>query len=818
MHLRGLRKLPNKKKESRRAIFEEICCAILLEESQDMSDLKASTGNLDQTERFKEYRIISEEESVQLSKVKDTESIALKQDSSKGCQYLPASSAQLRNMDGLGKAGNPQDHTSCKAPLLRPDTASEWKENRTTSNNEIPEQLQMESEEIRCQAFEYLSEGEFDDAQVLLKRTQSIYNSLNPSDPRVQELQIHRAHVMVCMARYDKAIELLNTIKLLTEHIERERLVVLAMVHVCKGDYGTALHDLGKLLVGTKTDEIQDINDARIDFTTYRLLALCYARLGKYNEAFNECTRASKVIIQVERNETQRRDQIQDTSVMADASNPVSTWKGILGLTTAAIHMLFGDLRKALEEASCAYKDLVGILRFGNIQTLEALSTLCKLMAYTSPMEAESFCMDSLRQMTRILGNGHPMTLEILHAVVHILLYQARFPEAVETTKGVCQGNDGFLDENHPVMLQSYSQLAKAYQSLGNYQDAERVATQVVRYSQSKWGHDHPLTLRYKAELAYIHFHLGKFSMARDEVMGVVVVQQLFFSIETERDRTPETIGTGLSREGNAQTIRGVLSRIHHGTEYFRAYADILFSLEVFAKIESTSADPDAGLVLQILQTIYLRRSQDLGKNHPLTLTAEFEVGLANREYGGDLEEAEALFALVYKTRQEILGGSHPETLTARQEQLLTLFALGKATPDLEALRAILYLQELGLDKRHPIALRALMAVFGVQLIMGSEASHVTAGEIFKRLRHPEIRKQRFVESLAMEEQIGILYEGLLSDDPGLTEHCRMVWSSIIRAVNEAKVEDDLKGVLDDFKDRAQTRLQLNGNPDDPST
>lgn len=818
MHLRGLRKLPNKEKESRRAIFEEICCAILLEESQDMSDLKASTGKLDQTERFKEYRIISEEESVQLSKVKDTESIALKQDSSKGCQYLPASSAQLRNMDGLGKAGNPQDHTSCKAPLLGPDTASEWKENGTTSNNEIPEQLQMESEEIRCQAFEYLSEGEFDDAQVLLKRTQSIYNSLNPSDPRVQELQIHRAHVMVCMARYDKAIELLNTIKLLTEHIERERLVVLAMVHVCKGDYGTALHDLGKLLIGTKTDEIQDINDARIDFTTYRLLALCYARLGKYNEAFNECTRASKVIIQVERNETQRRDQIQDTSVMADASNPVSTWKGILGLTTAAIHMLFGDLRKALEEASCAYKDLVGILGFGNIQTLEALSTLCKLMAYTSPMEAESFCMDSLRQMTRILGNGHPMTLEILHAVVHILLYQARFPEAVETTKGVCQGNDGFLDENHPVMLQSYSQLAKAYQSVGNYQDAERVATQVVRYSQSKWGHDHPLTLRYKTELAYIHFHLGKLSMARDEVMRVVVVQQLFFSIETERARTPETIGTGLSREGNAQTIRGVLSRIHHGTEYFRAYADILFSLEVFAKIESTSADPDAGLVLQILQTIYQRRSQDLGKNHPLTLTAEFEVGLANREYGGDLEEAEALFALVYKTRQEILGGRHPETLTARQEQLLTLFALGKATPDLEALRAILYLQELGLDKRHPIALRALMAVFGVQLIMGSEASHVTAGEIFKRLRHPEIRKQRFVESLAMEEQIGILYEGLLSDDPGLTEHCRMVWSSIIRAVDEAKVEDDLKGVLDDFKDRAQTRLQLNGNPDDPST
>lgn len=817
MHLRGLRKLPNKKKESRRAIFEEICCAILLEESQDMSDLKASTGRLDQTERFKEYRIISEEESVQLSKVKDTESIALKQDSSKGCQYLPASSAQLRNMDGLGKAGNPQDHTSCKAPLLGPDTASEWKENRTTSNNEIPEQLQMESEEIRCQAFEYLSEGEFDDAQVLLKRTQSIYNSLNPSDPRVQELQIHRAHVMVCMARYDKAIELLNTIKLLTEHIERERLVVLAMVHVCKGDYGTALHDLGKLLVGTKTDEIQDINDARIDFTTYRLLALCYARLGKYNEAFNECTRASKVIIQVERNETQRRDQIQDTSVMADASNPVSTWKGILGLTTAAIHMLFGDLRKALEEASCAHKNLVGILSFGNIQTLEALSTLCKLMAYTSPMEAESFCMDSLRQMTRILGNGHPMTLEILHAVVHILLYQARFPEAVETTKGVCQGNDGFLDENHPVMLQSYSQLAKAYQSVGNYQDAERVATQVVRYSQSKWGHDHPLTLRYKTELAYIHFHLGKLSMARDEVMRVVVVQQLFFSIETERARTPETIGTGLSREGNAQTIRGVLSRIHHGTEYFRAYADILFSLEVFAKIESTSADPDAGLVLQILQTIYQRRSQDLGKNHPLTLTAEFEVGLANREYG-DLEEAEALFALVYKTRQEILGDSHPETLTARQEQLLTLFALGKATPDLEALRAILYLQELGLDKRHPIALRALMAVFGVQLIMGSEASHVTAGEIFKRLRHPEIRKQRFVESLAMEEQIGILYEGLLSDDPGLTEHCRMVWSSIIRAVSEAKVEDDLKGVLDDFKDRAQTRLQLNGNPDDSST
>jgi len=236
-----------------------------------------------------------------------------------------------------------------------------------------------------------------------------------------------------------------------------------------------------------------------------------------------------------------------------------------------------------------------------------------------------------------------------------------------------------------------------------------------------------------------------------------------------------------------------------------RVHPNLLFSLQLLAKIESKKTVPDLELVQQIQQAVWDRRKDQrrLGPTHALSLASEFELATTYREKG-DLQKALEEFEVVAKERSKLLGTEHPDTLAARHEALVMKYTLGQKV-NVGDLEPILKLREWQLGRCHPDTHQSLLWIFAIQLLQGKDAeAYETADKLLDRLSEPAVRRERLIESLQTAEKVALFYKG--------QEHfgrSARVFSDILRATEDSEATADKSLDLETLRSCASNNLEI---------
>ncbi|KAL5319124.1 hypothetical protein ACEPPN_012173 [Leptodophora sp. 'Broadleaf-Isolate-01'] len=632
----------------------------------------------------------------------------------------------------------------------------------------------------------YLDRGNLDNAYVLYQRC---HDMLNKHYPKITlhhtQIRMQMGVTLLQKGRYNQAGEMFEVLRSwlesqretpeLRSDIEGELEWWFALTLLRQGRYREAqmkLKHLEKDLERTeilKEEHVLDLAKVR------RLLALANGYLGDYTEAFRqiELVRKSFEGFQTRKKNQElhiptdagERDHDQSTSPeMTQVESPptresieIQACRHNFEFTESIILMLWGDYVQALETAKSALKGFEKDWGKQHFRSLEVASLVAILRAYNSDTgNASILCHSTLESMTATLGSLHPLTLQAMEVLVYIFRSQSRFTEAVDTSNSLCKRIESSLGSDHPQTLRSKSQLAAAKLACGDYRTSEEILVDVVRASKRVYGEEHPDTLRFQSELARAYCYSWKTKLAEDLVLEVISKQRRIYTIGERKPIPEQQLATETSRKDMLEQLR---NDVRNGITTLRVHPDLLFSMQLLAKVESKKAVPNLELVQDIQQIVWDRRMAKLHPTHALSLVSEFELATTYREKG-QLQKALETFDSVAKERSKLLGTRHPDTLAARHETLVMKYTLGQKI-DVDDLESILRLREWQLGRCHPDTHQSLLWIFAIQLLQAKEEkAFKTADKLLHSLSQPAVRRERLVESLQVAEKVALFYMG----------------------------------------------------------
>lgn len=655
---------------------------------------------------------------------------------------------------------------------------------------------------LATKAASYVELRELDNADKVYEQIIRLRQALAPGDAHLFVLHLRRAKVWHEMGRYRDAkayfswiqdatssIRASQALKSVSDSLDRDLEWYRVLSKFRLGEHAKVDE-----LLTTLTDQYfqphvvtRIINEPslpwdeniQIVFRCRRILALNKAKMGHYGEAEKQIDELQIIVRKLNlftsRPDTasqqhpyeslpHRRSQSQPT-VSNDSNDKQQPQKALalLKYTSAAVFLLRGQHKTALARSREAVQMLRTTSGAESLDALEARKLEAQLMAYDStckPAEAETACKESLRCASRNFGVQHPVSMETMDVLVFILRRQARLSEALVTAQGLCRQCDQVLGPDWPQTRQSKSQLASIHLSSGNYRDAVNLLQDISVGSADE--HNSPDMLRYRAELAFALFRLGKFDAAAATIQLAILAQKIVFTraptVKGAHDK-PQHIKFDDELTELAENLRSESGQVSK----YMPHPDLLYSLEVLAHITSRT---DLALAVKRLELVLaLREASNAGpaSDEHTTEKTRLDVILMKRELGEGgytYARAERDLARLTEKLQRILGPYHPDTASARSELFLTRAILGRDPRHaLEALGALKRQQKLEVGRAHPDTLRTRLAVLVVQLLLGDvQAAAMTCRRLLEALRAPEVRRQRLVEALTMEERIAVLY------------------------------------------------------------
>jgi hypothetical protein len=666
----------------------------------------------------------------------------------------------------------------------------------------LPEEQKKEFQKFFDLAGVYLQRGNLDNAYALYQRCEDMITELQ------KELQIQNTyqHILIRMqiaiillqkGKYPEAGSRFEVMRgeLATQHRICEDAELrkkiggdldtlewwLALSLVRQGRYLKAKEILEELLepLELKEGPIDSQNEEQFLALAKvrRILALANGYLGDYTEAFRQIDLFSdsiKTLQAAKSNQTfenppnksqEERGKFTSTNTDAEESWSILFSTSVVGcqykfeFTKSVILFLWGDYEDALKKARSAHEGFTKRWGRKHFRTLEVASVVAILYAYNSDTaNAKQLCQTTLEAMTTNLGRLHPFTLQSMEVLVYILRAQSRFIEAVDTCTSLCKRIQAALGPDHPQTLRSKSQLAAAALSCGNYSTSAEILEEVRGTSVKAFGERHPDTLRYRSELAQAYCYSWKIMLAEAVLLDVLSKQRSIYTIGKRKGASGKQREEETTRE---PLLPGLLDDVKDNISTLRVHPDLLFSMQLLAKIESKKPAPDLDLVQDIQQIVCDRRKSVLKQTREtaLSLTSEFELAITFREKE-DLESALPKFQRVSWGRSRLLGTQHPETLTARHEALVTKYLLGLEV-DISDLERILRLREWQLGRSHPDTSQSLLWIFAIKLLQEKDAEAIAiADKLLERLSQPDVRRERLVESLQIAKRVAEFYKG----------------------------------------------------------
>ncbi|HUW64047.1 MAG TPA: FxSxx-COOH system tetratricopeptide repeat protein, partial [Spirochaetia bacterium] len=234
--------------------------------------------------------------------------------------------------------------------------------------------------------------------------------------------------------------------------------------------------------------------------------------------------------------------------------------------------------------------------------------------------------------------------------------YFRLLPHALEATKH-CEEH---LEPQHPDMINSFSNLARLYYELGNYQQAESLLHRVLAVKEKLLGPDNPDIATNLNNLALLYTNQGKYEAAEP------LYQRALFITETALGPNHRNVGVALNNLALLYDIQG--KYVAAGPLYHRAlvnseralgpnHPDIAITLNNLAGLHESQGNYELNELLY--QRALLITEKSLGPDHPtVAATLNNLAGLYTSQ--GKYEDAEPLYQRALAIIEKALGPEHP--------------------------------------------------------------------------------------------------------------------------------------------------------------
>jgi tetratricopeptide (TPR) repeat protein len=367
---------------------------------------------------------------------------------------------------------------------------------------------------------------ELDKTQAITNFVQNLFFSLDPQNTAVMDTELIKtmldqgsnragkelsdepeieARIRLCLGKsyrsirsYDKAQqELQRVLDLLAGKRDEESPTLLqamneiAMVHDALGNYVQAQPMLVELLEQrTKKFGVDhnDVIDTQID------LAIVYRRIGKIEQAENQCSKALSLL--------NDQNRTSDDTLLLKCMSELSK----IYLAGDKFSQSESLARNVYEKSRIRYGD-------NHASSLRAGQVLVEALRKADDLDnAENLSVGIVAGLEKVLGANHPDTLGATDSLARILDARDNLEGALTYYQGILARKENALGKMHPETLATLQATAKIYRKLEKLEDAERTQTEVVDRLKMKHdeGENHPETLRAMNELADLYLALGK--------------------------------------------------------------------------------------------------------------------------------------------------------------------------------------------------------------------------------------------------------------------------------------------------------------------
>ncbi len=306
------------------------------------------------------------------------------------------------------------------------------------------------------------------------------------------------------------------------------------------------------------------------------------------------------------------------------------------------------------------------VLGGGHPQTLNSIGNLGILLrSQGRASEAEPYYQAALEGLTSALGVGHPDTLTSINNMGFFLHSEGRLTEAVPYYREAFAARRRVLGEEHPATLGSINNMGGLLRDQGRLADAEPYHRRALEGSRRALGDEHPRTLISAHNMGALLKEQGRFAEAEPYYREALKGRRHVLGNEHPRTLgSIHSMGVLLQTQGKLpeseayyrevlEVRRRLLGDAHPSTVFSMSHMGYLLgSIGRLSEAE-----------LYVRQVLEVRR-QELGDEHRDTLSSISNMG-ALLELQGRLAEAEPYTREALESRRRTLGGEHRDTLTS---------------------------------------------------------------------------------------------------------------------------------------------------------
>src|SRR5262249_30238881 len=150
--------------------------------------------------------------------------------------------------------------------------------------------------------------------------------------------------------------------------------------------------------------------------------------------------------------------------------------------------------------------------------------------------EAEALLTKSLEGCRRLLGEGHPETLNVTHNLATQYRIEGKYAEAELQYTKVLEIRQRLFGETHRETRETMAGLSLVYYNRGRLAEAEALRSKLVQLDRRLFGDDAPNTLTSMSTLAEVYRVEGKYTEA--EALLIKLVEMARRSLGAEDPKT----------------------------------------------------------------------------------------------------------------------------------------------------------------------------------------------------------------------------------------------------------------------------------------
>jgi eukaryotic-like serine/threonine-protein kinase len=340
-----------------------------------------------------------------------------------------------------------------------------------------------------------------------------------------------------------------------------------------------------------------------------------------------------------------------------------------------------------------------------------ALGSLDEGLAGVNPTQTASRLIDEQileragKTLTQDMGSEPRIAGSLEYTLARTYESLGLYPQAEQHAKRAVELRTAAFGPEHPDTLAAIVELANIYGRQGHYPEAEKLLHETLDTQRRVLGPEHPDVLRTQNNLAIVYKQEGRYGEAEKlykqnleserrvlgpehkDTLGSMNNLAYVYMLEGRYDEAEK-----LGRE-TAEAERRLLGPEHPAT---------LGTLNNLALVYDSQGRYNEAE--KLYQDILESERRVLGPEHSDTLHSMSNLGAVYMEQGR-YDEAEKLYRETMETERKVLGPEHPDTLSTMSDLAVAYMQGGRLRESEKLLRETLEAQRRILGREHPDAL-----------------------------------------------------------------------------------------------------------------